>query len=70
VDFFKQNPGIVGQVMRIILEYLGIIEDNAHIDKDDPVRQYAMVVMATIGRAFLMVLIVIVEIKVANYFGF
>ena len=56
--------------MRIILEYLGIIEDNAHIDKDDPVRQYAMVVMATIGRAFLMVLIVIVEIKVANYFGF
>jgi hypothetical protein len=70
MDFFKNNPGIVGQVARVIFEYLGFIESDDMPDEDHPAYQYAYAIVDSVVRASLLIAIFIVEMKVAQFLGF
>ena len=70
MDFFRENPGIGGQVARVIFEYLGFVEPNGLPEEGHPAYQYAHAIMATVGRAFLVVTVLILEHTVAKFFGF
>jgi len=70
MDFFKNNPGIGGQVMRVIFEHLGFIEPHGMPEEGHPAYQYAHAIMATAGRTFLLVTVLVIEHKVAQFFGF
>ena len=70
MDFFKNNPGIGGQVMRVIFEYLGFIEPDGMPEEGHPAYQYAHAIMESVVRAFLLIAILIVEVKVVQLLGF
>jgi hypothetical protein len=70
MDFFKQNPGIGGQVMRVIFEYLGFIEPHGMPEEGHPAYRYAHAIMATAGRLMLLIVVVLVELAVARFLGF
>jgi hypothetical protein len=70
MDFFRENPGIGGQVARVIFEYLGFIEPDDMPEEGHPAYEIAHAIMATVGRASLLVAVLIVENTVARFFGF
>ena len=70
MDFFKNNPGIAGKVMRIILEYLGFIEATGMPDDGDPAYRYAHAIVESAGRVMLMIVVILLEVKLAQFLGF
>jgi hypothetical protein len=70
MDFFKNNPGIGGQVMRVIFEYLGFIEPHGVPEEGHPAYRYAHAIMATAGRLMLLIVVVLLELAVARFLGF
>ena len=70
MDFFRENPGIGGQVARVIFEYLGFIESNGVPGEDHPAYEIAHAIIANAGRAVLVVTVLIVEHQVVQFFGF
>jgi hypothetical protein len=70
MDFFRENPGIGGQVARVIFEYLGFIEPRDLPEEGHPAYEYAHAIIATAGRAFLVVAVLIVEHQVVQFLGF
>ena len=66
MDFFKNNPEIVGKVMRVILEYLGFIEPEGLPDEGDPAYRYAHAILENVGRGGLVVLVIAGEITLAQ----
>jgi len=70
MDFFRENPGIGGQVARVIFEYLGFIESNGVPGEDHPAYEIAHAIIANAGRAVLVVAVLIVEHQVVQFLGF
>lgn len=69
MDFFTNNPGIAGKVMRVIFEYLGFIEPTGMPEDGDPAYRYAHAIVQTIGRVGVLVLVIVAEMTLARILG-